>query len=365
MKPYLAFITAFCFVFWPQSPAFSAQTIGADSSAAVILAYHRIGEDQYPDTNIRTAQFEDHIHELTSGTYHVMALADIVQAIQNNKKLPPYSVAITFEGGYRSILDHALPLLLKKGLPFTIFYASDQADGDLSQYLSWKNLKNLKKNPLVNFGVLPASYTRLSEAPREEILRQINKARSAHQNHFGAQPQFFSYPFGEYNLQYREIVKSQGFIAGFGLQSGVAYAGHDLYTLPRFTMTESYGDTERFRLVTRALPLPVTDIEPEDPHLTGSTQGIGFSVEPDLMKDIANLSCFVSGQKDTVLDIVGGNRVELRTPEPFANDRIRVNCTMPGPDTEHDETPVWRWFGMLLVNTNTHPQPDAPLPPRE
>ncbi|GJL85346.1 MAG: hypothetical protein DHS20C02_11210 [Micavibrio sp.] len=354
MKAFYLISAVFTCLLWPQKAALSAPPITEDSGSAVILAYHRIGEDSYPATSLRTEQFESHIEELTESSHRIRPLPEIVQAIKNGEKLPAQTITITFEGGYKSILDQAVPLLLKKNIPFTVFYAADQAGGNSSQYLSWQDLEHLQQNPLVTLGILPSAYMRLSGQPQEEILRQLNRARSAHQEHFGTQPKLFSYPFGEHSLAYRNIIENQKFDAAFGLQSGAVHSAADPYTLPRFSMTENYGDIERLRLVSSALPLPVRDIEPEDPYLTTSTKSIGFSVADELKDNLKNMSCFISGQKDVSQEIIG-NRVELRAPAPFEDERTRINCTMPGPKTE-DGAVQWRWFGMLLINKDTNPQ---------
>ncbi|HBR68904.1 MAG TPA: polysaccharide deacetylase, partial [Rhodospirillaceae bacterium] len=218
----------------------------------------------------------------------------------------------------------------------------------------------LKKNPLITLGIHPAAYTRLAGAPQEEILRQINRARSAHQEHFGAQPALFSYPFGEYSLAYRNIIEAQQFEAAFGQQSGAAYSGSDLYALPRFSITESYGDIERLQTIASSLPLPTFDINPENPYLTENDIGaIGFSVPEGLKDSLSELSCFISQRKNITQEIIG-TRVELRSPDPFTEERTRVNCTMPGPEGE-DGMPRWRWFGMLLINPAGADAADASL----
>lgn len=327
-----------------------AGTLETDSSSAVVLAYHRIGEDAYPDTNLRTEQFREHIKELTSGGYHIMGLPDIIAAIKNGDTLQTGTVAITFEGGYKSILRDAVPLLLEKNIPFTVFYAADQADGNLSEYLNWHDLESLHKHPGVTLGILPSAYVRLYESPRAEILHNLNSAQAAHQKHFGGKPRFFSYPFGEYSAAYKSIIAEREYDAAFGLHSGTVYPGADMQALPRFTMTEKYGDLERFRLVSRALAIPASDIEPADPLLDTDMPAIGFSVDHELADQLKGLACFVSGQKNISQEIVGDNRIEIRMAHPLDEERVRVNCTMPGPRDPDTDAPRWRWLGMLLLN---------------
>ena len=61
---------------------------GPDESAAVLLMYHRFGEDDLPSTSIRLEQFEAHLAELKSGGYQVLPLPQIVAALRDRKPLP-------------------------------------------------------------------------------------------------------------------------------------------------------------------------------------------------------------------------------------------------------------------------------------
>ncbi len=341
-----------CLFLWLAGLPAAAQTVATDESAAVILVYHRIGEDEYPENNIRQEQFASHIRELASGEYNVMSLASIADALKKGEKLPPRTVAITFDGGHKSILDNAVPLLKRHELPFTVFVSTDYAGRHTDDYLDWDDIKDLKHDKLATVGIHPAAYIRLYNEPEAEIVRQINKARSIYREQLGEEPTLFAYPFGEYSKAYRDLIEAQGFAAAFGQQSGVASAGTDLYSLPRFSMTETHAGLDRFRLTAGALPLPVTDIEPRDPVLHTARPSIGFTVEKELEGQLANLTCFVSGQGKPGIEIIG-NRVELRLEKDFESDRARVNCTLPLPTGENYEEPRWRWFGMMLIPPKT------------
>ena len=335
--------------------------IPEDGHSAVILAYHRIGEDANPDSNISTAQFLSHIEEIEKGGYNVIPLPELVEGLRNNLEFPSRTIAITFEGGFRSALKNAIPELLNKKLPFTVFYSSDYADSEDADHIHWSDLRTLAAYNEVSFGVLPASYARHEE--QEEIKRQINKARQRHREMLTTEAQFFSYPFGEYSTEYKDIVRTSGFKAAFGLQSGAVYGGSDLFALPRFTMTERYGDVERFRTAAQTLPFPVVDIEPEGTKLDGENPVIGFSVPSYLVSGLKSLSCFVTGQPEPDVEILG-ERVEIRVADAANVERLRVNCTLPGPANPEDDTPAWRWFGMLLVNETVEEpsQPPTGLP---
>lgn len=325
-----------------------------DGHAAVVLTYHRVGEDINPESNIETGQFLAHVDEIVAAGYNVMKLPDLVTALRDKKDIPPHTIAITLEGAFKSALQNAIPVLLEKNIPFTVFYSSDYADADSPQFMNWADLKNLAAHENVTLGVLPSSYARLGNRPEDEIRRSVNKARQRYRDAFGSEALLFSYPFGEYSKTYKTVIENSGFAAAFGQSSGAASESSDMFALPRFSMTEKYGDLERFRTITRAQPFPAQDVEPPDIYHDDGAP-IGFSVPGSLQADLTSLSCFASGQPDPEVQILG-NRVEMRLKQPLAGEKIRINCTVPAGKDPDDDSQLWRWFGMLLVA----PGDDAP-----
>ncbi len=314
-------------------------------NSTVIYAYHRIDEPEYPSTNINFEQFESHIRKILQDGYNVVSINQVYDAFKNGTKLPEKSVAITFEGGHRSILEDAIPLLLKHDLPFTIFFSVDQADWQSDSYLSWKDLNKLKRKGDVTLGLHPATYRHLLETNEEELKKQINRAKSRYREEFEEEALYFSYPFGEYSKAIQKLVKDNHFIAAFGQQSGVASETSDLFGIPRFAMTESYGGIERFQLTANALPLRVKDISPDDPLLKNNPPAIGFTLL-EKHDNLNQLSCFATATGKTSLEIIG-QRVEIRLNEPFTQGRGRINCTLPA-GFDHEGVMRWRWFGMLF-----------------
>lgn len=334
------------FLTFPSPQAHAGTIDELDTMSAVILAYNRIDEDNYTQTSLRMSDFETHINELTNGEYNVLPLPEIISNLKNNIPLPSKTVAITFEGGYKSAYETAIPLLLNKKLPFTVFFSSNNGDKETNEYMDWSDIKYLKRYKNVNFGILPASYTRVTELTAAENKRLLNKARVDFRKHLKTEAHFFSYPFGQYDESYKNIIEEQGFTAAFGLQSGVAYNSMDFYNIPRFTLTDGFGDIERFRMLINALPIPATDIQPENHVIKDKEPLFGFSV-PEKYNDILNsVSCFISGLGKATLEKIGNNRIEIRPPQPLDNGRVRINCTA---NTGNTNTPQWHWFGMLYT----------------
>lgn len=314
-----------------------------DSRSAVIFTYFAVGNDDNPSASVTVEQFTQQIEELSSDGYVVKPLPEIVDAWRTGKTLPPRTVALTFDGADKSIIQTAFPLLNEHGIPFTVFIPAEKIGHGAT--MEWSDLRRLKKNPLVSFGVHPAAYNRLADDGAGEIKRQINNSIASIRKQLGIDVALFAYPFGEYDSAYKKIVRDLGMKAAFGQQSGVAYGGDDLFGLPRFTQTERYGDLERFQMTANALPFPVRDISPENPHLNTLSPAIGFTVPDTLAKSLKGLSCFSSSEEKPKLEIMNA-RVELRMENPFAEDRPRINCTLP---VTVDGDTRWRWFGALYT----------------
>lgn len=340
------------------SPRASANDMAlSNQSSAVVLAYHNVGADDFPGQNLRIDQFEEHVREIINGDYHVIALPDLFKKYEAGEVVAPKTIAITFEGGYRSALKNAIPFLNHHNLPYTIFYAASTAGRSNAPYMNWKELRELSKNKNVSFGLLPSGFQRLSDLDDTEALRQINATKTAHRERFGTQAQFLSYPYGVYGSQHTQMAEDSGFIAGFGIHSGAIYSASERYTLPRFSMTENHGGLERFRLVAHSLAFPAKDIEPAGSIIDTSQPLIGFTVPKDIAARTDSLSCFISGQGKVPVELAGETRIEIRVKEPLTTTRARVNCTIPVTDLESaSDTPVWRWFGMLLRRAETTDQ---------
>lgn len=322
-------------------------SIEADQSSAVVFVYQRIGEDSMPRSSISTDQFRAHINELKAGGYKVLPLPKIIEAIRAGESLPQNTVAITFDGAYTSTLNNALPLLKEAGLPYTLFFATDMADG-APTHAGWDQLKSLGRDGLASFGIMPSGYVHMVGQTPAQNAALVNKAMTRFKEEMGEDPPFFAYPYGEYSAAVKKLLGDYAFKAVFALQSGVVHGKSDFLALPRFIMTDNYGDLDRFRLTANALPLPVSDVIPEDMVLKDNPPLVGFTVTPELTS-LSKLSCFASGIGKLDLARPGSGRIEIRLKEPLQERRTRINCTLPDDTVIPGRPQSWRWFGVQLI----------------
>ncbi|WP_420403005.1 polysaccharide deacetylase family protein [Nisaea sp.] len=319
---------------------FSGPVAAQEISGAVITMYHRFGENDFPSTNIRVEQFEEHIEELKKERYHVLPLPKVIDMLKSGQALEDRTIAITVDDAYLSVYEHAWPRLKEAGLPFTLFVATGAIDRQVKGYMSWDQIREMRDGG-VTIGSQTRSHPHMTTLDRLALDRELAESNQRFVDELGAKPDLFAYPYGEYSLLVRKSVADAGFTAAFGQHSGVAYSGMDHLTLPRFALNERYGGIDRFRLIANALPLPVSDVLPEDTLLSENPPAFGFTLDESIGSP-KSLSCFASSEGETHLEYLE-QRVEVRLKQPFPPGRSRINCTMPGPDNR------WRWFGTQFI----------------
>lgn len=312
----------------------------AQDSSAVILMYYRFGESEYSSTNIRIDQFEAHLEELKNQRYKVMPVSEIVDKVARGEALPDRTIGITIDDAYASVYEQAWPRLKAANFPFTLFVATDAVDRALQGFMTWDQIRELAKAG-VTIGSQTKTHPHLPALAPEAVKQELDASNARFVAELNERPTLFAYPFGEFDLNSRDLVIDRGFKAAFGQHSGVMHTVLDDFALPRFALNERFGGIDRFRLIANALPLPVTDVLPVNPVLGDNPPAFGFTVAPEI-SNLEGLACFASSEGEVRLERLE-RRVEVRFQEPFPPGRSRINCTMPGPEDR------WRWFGMQFV----------------
>lgn len=318
----------------------AAQARAADS--AVVLMYHRFGEDAYPTTSVTMAQFRAHIMELTGGDYHVMPLADILSALRNGQALPERAVAISVDDAYLSVYERAWPLLREHNLPFTLFVATETVDRRIRGYMRWDQIRELHRAG-VTIASQGVTHPHMPDDGMTKNRWELESSAARIATETGVRPRLFAYPYGEASAEIARLVAEAGYGAAFGQHSGVIHAGSDPWFLPRFPVNVNFGDMERFRRVINAAALPVSDLVPRDPWLSApgaaNPPQFGFTLD-GAVERAADLACYGSNMGRIAMLERLGPRVEVRFAKPFPPGRTRINCTVPTRDGR------WRWFGM-------------------
>ncbi len=330
-----------CFILCALACEAMPLAAAAAADSAVIIMYHHFGEKKFPSSNIRIDQFEVHIAELKTGGYHVLPVPEILSALREKRALPERTVGITMDDGYRSIFTEAFPRLKEAGFPFTVFVATDGVDQKYRNLMTWDQIRELAAHG-VTIGAHTASHLHMAEASRSRNLENIARSNARFREELGFTPKLFAYPFGESGLAVRDVTIAAGYQAAFGQHSGVLHPADDFFNLPRFSLNERYGGIKRFRRVTNALPLPISERLPADTVLRTDRPAVGFTIAEGI-DNIGQIACFPSGKAKAIIERLGERRIEVRFTASLPVGRTRLNCTLPGPQGR------WRWLGLIFL----------------
>jgi len=314
-----------------------------ESGNAVVLVYHRFGEEDAPSTNIRLEQFEAQIQLLKAGDFNFMSLPDLVDSLKTGRSIPDKTVVITVDDAYSSIASEGWPRLKAAGIPLTIFVATDPVDAGSKRYLTWDQLRQLQSEG-VHIAHHTASHLHMTDVSFDEVRVDIERANSRFQKELGKTPTILAYPYGEYSLKLKEKIKQLGFDAAFAQYSSVIHSKSDRFQLPRFPVNERYGEISRFRLISSAKAIVTNDVVPQNTLLTEMTNPpvYGFSISQKY-PNIKALACYPSHLgKAADIHLIGKDRVEVRFDKPFFKGRSRINCTMPAGGGR------WYWLGKFF-----------------
>jgi peptidoglycan/xylan/chitin deacetylase (PgdA/CDA1 family) len=125
----------------------------------LILAYHGVSlEDEHewhPGIYMSPAKFESRLDALDRGGYTVLPLGDALEALRESR-LPPRSVALTFDDGNYDFFRQVFPMLKRRGMPATVYLTTYYCQYNrpvfqlVCSYMLWKRrvLRSLHIGPL-------------------------------------------------------------------------------------------------------------------------------------------------------------------------------------------------------------------------
>lgn len=309
-----------------------------EDNSAVVLMYHRFGEDRYPSTNIKIKQFEAQLELLKKEGCSVLPLSRLLTALDGGESLPPNSVVITIDDAYRSVYEIAYPRLREYGFPFTVFVATDSVDAGSPGYMTWNQMREMARGG-ASFANHGASHLSMIQRLQDEsdsdritrVVADVDKGLKRLLSELEPMLDVFAYPFGEFDHPIAHKLREMGYVC-FGQHSGAVGPGSDRRALPRFAIAEAYSDLSEFRTKVRSLPMPVEDLTPWEPVVQEDRPGIDVTIgETDAR--LTELACYVSGQgRVPVRWIEGHKRFSVAPRAPLGSGRQRVNCTAPRSD---------------------------------
>ena len=322
---------------------YSSSNYDFNDFGLISIMYHRFNETKYPSTNIQLEVFKEQLKIIEDEGIKFIHPKEFEQSLVEKKK--ERKILFTVDDGLLSFYKNAWPILKKKQIPFILFVNTREVGA--FNYMNWDQIRELYKEDFVEIGNHSHSHEYLVDESREVIENDILKSIKIFEEKLGKNSDFFSYPFGEYSSEFKNLIKSLGFKYAFGQHSGVIDETKDKFELPRFPINEKYGEIKRFKTLMKTLPLKFESITPEDKYLVQSKNPpvvkIKFFEET---KNINQINCFSNeGNKwrNSKVSFTEKNILEIYISEKFIGERGRINCSLK------ERNNFWRWLGIQYV----------------
>jgi peptidoglycan/xylan/chitin deacetylase (PgdA/CDA1 family) len=196
-------------------------------SDLLVLCYHGVSERWPAKLSITPEKLESQLATVTRRGYRSVTFSDALAS-------PPASktVAITFDDGYRSVLEQALPILSRLGLVATVFVVTGYVGREepmswpgVDEWLETEHARELvslsreQVSHLLEAGWEVGSHTRthprLTTLDDERLDEELGRAREDCERLFDRPCRSIAYPYGDLD---ERVVAAAG-------RAGYSFAG--------------------------------------------------------------------------------------------------------------------------------------------
>jgi peptidoglycan/xylan/chitin deacetylase (PgdA/CDA1 family) len=178
-------------------------------SRVAILGYHKIGRPPVGGWEtwfyVPEATFAEQLAALRDGGWQPVDLAAFLSGLAEPERLPERAALITFDDGYRSVREVALPWLERFGYPAVVFVPTDfvgrtnrfDLESEPEEALcDWDDLRELAHRGVAvqSHG---ASHRAFSELTPDERVLELERSKAALEAELEQPVELIAYPYGD------------------------------------------------------------------------------------------------------------------------------------------------------------------------
>jgi peptidoglycan/xylan/chitin deacetylase (PgdA/CDA1 family)/GT2 family glycosyltransferase len=207
-----------------------------------VLLYHGFSAARSPDRYVVSKRaFARQMTALRVLGYRPIAFEELARALHEGRPPPRRAVALTMDDGYRDNLEIAHPVLVRRGIPATIFLVTGRIGGRAEWeedparagrvLLSQEEIAQLRADG-VSFGAHTRTHPSLPDSTDEEIAAEVEGSRQDLEA-LGIPGPTFAYPYGRFDDRAVAAVGAAGFEGAGSTEPRRARLDDDPLLVPR------------------------------------------------------------------------------------------------------------------------------------
>ncbi|MBI2074864.1 MAG: polysaccharide deacetylase family protein [Candidatus Levybacteria bacterium] len=187
----------------------------SESFRVPILIYHYVENVADKKDTIRQSLnippfiFEKQIETLADNGYKFITPLDLADILDSKEELPQKPVIISFDDGYRDFYTDVLPILKKHDVKTIAYIIPGFLDKPNYMY-TWQ-VFDLLSSGLVEIGAHTVNHAYLKGLSKEKAEYEIKQSKVMLEKKLNIPIVSFAYPYGAFDLEAIDIVKSAGY----------------------------------------------------------------------------------------------------------------------------------------------------------
>ena len=246
------------------------------SANAHIFVFHRFGDDRHPSTNTTIEQLKTQFEYFKNNGYKVVPTSDIIDKLKAKVDIPDNWVAFHIDDSYKSFYENGLPLFKEYNYPFSLFVYVEATQKKYNDFMTWEQIKESSKYGEISLHSY--SHEHLTKLSNEELIKDTKTSYEIFEEKMGFKPKGYVYPFGEYNEEVKQTIKSFGFDYIGNQNSGSVNKNSDIYDLDRVALVGKSNLKEKLKYKS----FDVEWIEPKEFPKDGILKTIKAKVDPSI-----------------------------------------------------------------------------------
>jgi peptidoglycan/xylan/chitin deacetylase (PgdA/CDA1 family) len=203
----------------------------------MILMYHGVAEvDEDPNQLcVSPSRFAEQMAWLARHGLRGVGIGTLVEAMRAGRQRG--LVGITFDDGYCSVLEAALPVLRRHGFGATAYIISDRigSTNEWDEGPAWPLMAADQVRELaaagIEIGSHAATHMRLAGASQAQLTAEVRDSRTSLAALLGTEIPGFAYPYGSMDAAARRAVRDAGYEHACAVEASLPEMG--LMALPR------------------------------------------------------------------------------------------------------------------------------------